>query len=86
MMKTNNLLIDFVSGVVFFFLGYNLVFRRKLIVNALLESSKVFWGKIGITTNQKSGTVISNIMIPIMGVSFLIVSCLLIFRVIRHFL
>jgi hypothetical protein len=85
-MKSNNVVADLVFGIVFILLGYIFVFQRKRLVNALIESNRVFWGKMGFTPNQARGTAISNIMIPFMGLTFLIVSCLLLYRVITYFL
>lgn len=85
-MKSNNVVADILFGIVFFFLGYIFVFQRIKLVNALTESNRVFWEKMGITPNQSRGTAISNIMIPFMGLTFLIVGCLLLYRVITYFL
>ncbi len=84
-MKTDNIIADIVFVITFFVLGINLVFNRKKIIDALMASNKVFWEKIGISTDEKKGIFISNIMIPLIGVTFLIVSGILIYRVIIHF-
>ncbi len=84
-MKSNNVVADIVFGIVFFFLGYFFVFQRKRLIDALLESNRVFWGKIGITPNQTRGASISNIMIPFMGLTFLIVGCLMLYRALTYF-
>jgi hypothetical protein len=85
-MKTDNIIADLAFGIIFLFLGFNILFRRKKIIDALMASNKVFWEQIGFTTDQSKGTFMSNIMIPFIGITFLIVSGILIYRVVIYFL
>ena len=79
-MKDNNLIADIVFGIIFFLLGYYFVFQRNNMVNALIESNRVFWGKIGINPNQARAAIFTKFMIPVIGLTFLFVSCILLYR------
>ena len=85
-MTPDNPFADIIFGVVSSFLGFNFLFRRKKIVGALLESNKVFWGKLGFPSNERMSALSANIMIPFMGAIFLAVGMILLYRVAMHFL
>jgi hypothetical protein len=85
-MKTDNLIADIVFGIIFSTLGFNFIFRRGKIVNALMASSKVFWENIGFRPNERQGMLITKIMIPVMGAIFSIVGIVLVYRAITHFI
>lgn len=85
-MKTDSLIADLIFGVIFSLLGYGFILKREKIVNALLASNKAFWGNIGFTPNEKKGVLLTNIMIPIMGIIFGVIGLMLLYRVITYFL
>jgi ammonia channel protein AmtB len=84
-MKSDNFIADLIFGIIFLFLGFNLVFNKKKVIDALIESSKMFWGKMGITTDQTKGA-LTSVMIPLIGVTFLIVSGILIYKALIYWL
>jgi len=85
-METDNIIADIVFGIIFSCLGYSFIFKREKIVNALISSNRVLWENLGFTPNEKKGIFITNIMIPLMGVVFLIVGVALLYKLIIHFL
>lgn len=85
-MKTDNIIADIVFGIVFSCLGYSFIFKRGKIVNALISSNRVFWGNLGVTPNEKKGMFMTNIMIPIMGIVFLIAGVVLLYKFVIHLL
>ncbi|MHB8697684.1 MAG: hypothetical protein ACYC9J_06540 [Sulfuricaulis sp.] len=85
-MKTDNIIADFVSGIIFSALGFSMVFGRKKFIDALISSNKIFWDKIGYAPDEKRAVLLTNVMIPIMGAIFLAVGVILIYRVIIYFL
>ena len=73
---------DLLLGVIFFMLGGYMVFSREKVIDALLASNKVFWGKIGFGYNEKIASTMTNFIIPIMGLLFLCIGVLLTYRAI----
>jgi len=85
-MKTDNIFADIIFGIAFSTLGFGMIFGRKIFVDALISSGKVFWAKIGLAPDEKRAELLTNIMIPIMGAIFLVVGVVMIYRVITYFL
>ncbi len=85
-LKTNRFIADLVFGIILSVLGVSFLFYRKKIISALMASNKVFWERIGFAPDEAKGMFITNIMIPIIGIIFLLVGGVLIYRVIIYFL
>jgi hypothetical protein len=83
--ETTNAPVDLLLGVIFFMLGGYMLFCRKKVVDALLDSNKVFWGQIGFGYNEKNAVNMTNFVIPIMGLLFFCVGVLLTYRAIVFF-
>ena len=85
-MQTDNIFADIVFGIMFLSVGLRLTFGRKKTIDALISSNQVFWSKIGFAPDEKRARAVTGIIIPIMGVVFLAVAALMIYRVVVHFL
>ena len=75
----NPVIIELIFGVGFTIIGVLFLLRRKKVVEALIISSKVFWEKMGLgfLQNDKIAFIITNFMIPVIGLVFSIVGFLL---------
>ncbi len=85
-LKTENLIADLLFGIVFSLIGGFFILRRKALISALLFSSKVFWEKMNFHPDEGRSALLANIMIPIIGVCFLLIGLLLLYRVVVYFL
>ena len=78
----NPILIEMIFSIVFLILGFLFTLCRKRIVEALVLSNKVFWNRLGFSTNDKVVVFLSNIFIPVIGIVYSVVGVFLIYRVI----
>ncbi len=85
-LRSENLMADLLFGIVFSLMGVFFILRRKMIISALLSSSKIFWQKMHMQYNNEESAVLTNIMIPIIGGCFLIIGLLMLCKVINYFL
>ena len=85
-MQTDNIFADVIFGAIFLSLGLRLTLGRRKTIDALISSNQVFWNKMGFAPDEKRARAVTSIMIPIMGVIFLAVAALMIYRVVVHFL
>lgn len=69
-------LVLFGDGILTLSIGMILIIKRNKIVNALLESNKVFWNKLGLPYHNKIGGKISRVLILIIGGGFTIAGLL----------
>ena len=85
-LENSDILTNILFGVVFSGIGFIFIFRRNKIVNALTESSDVFWSKFGASPIGNKGTLLTGTMVPAIGVIFMAAGATMLFKVIVHFL
>ena len=81
-----NPIADIILGIVFAFVGFKFIYNRTTIVDAFMASTKAFWETFGHIPNYERGRFISRIMIPFMGVAFLIGGIFSLYRFVAYFL
>lgn len=52
--------------------GFIMIFKRNKVIDALFSSNKVFWGKMNYSVSDYRNRAIANIMIPLMGLIFMV--------------
>ena len=80
-MKIEDIVQGIVVGVIFTCAGFTMTFKKKIFIDALLSSNKVFWEKMNLNVNEDRNNAIANIMIPLMGMVFLAAGIFSIFKV-----
>lgn len=78
--------IDLIVGVIFSLIGVGMTFYRDKTVSALLSSNKIFWENIGHKIDHNNSAKMTKIMIPIMGILFLLCGVVLFVKSIIHLL
>ncbi len=78
--KTTSPVIDLIFGLIFSLIGMIIIVNRKKIIGALILSTKVFWGKLNFFQPKEFGIFLTNLMVPIIGVVFLVIGLLLIYK------
>ena len=85
-MEIKNIISDFVFGLIFLYLGINMIFKRSIIVNALIASNSIFWEKLNFTVNNKIAVLVTNIMIPFIGIVFSLSGIAYFYKIIYYLL
>lgn len=81
LIKSTSPIMDLVFGILFSLLGLFIIFNRKKLIDALILSSKIFWEKLGFS-QIKEHSFLTTVMILIIGILFLTIGIVLIYRVI----
>lgn len=80
-----NPIADIIFGIVFSFIGFEFIYKRTTVVDAFMASTKAFWEKFGYIPNYERGQFITRIMIPFMGVGFLMGGIFSLYRFVAYF-
>lgn len=78
--KTATPVVDLIFGLIFSTIGLFIILNRKKIIDGLILSNKIFWEKLNLSQPKEVVVFLTNVMIPIMGMIFLIIGVLLIYK------
>lgn len=70
-MKLEDIIGGIMVGGMLTCVGFIMMFKKNKVIDALLSSNKVFWGKMNYSFNGDRNRAIANIMIPLMGLVFM---------------
>lgn len=85
-MISDNIVRDIAFGVVFLTLGYYCIFQRTKLVHAFIYYYKVYRKNIAYVPNEKAVLFITNSVIPTIGVCYLALGVVLIYRVLNYYI
>jgi hypothetical protein len=84
-MKSDNIFRDIAFGIIFLTLGYYCIFHRLNLVNAFIYYYKANRKNKNYVPKEKVVVFLTNTVLPTMGVCYLALGMVLIFRVINYF-